>query len=105
MLGYLTSFKFAKYEPLVKELDALDRKRVKVHSAEELINLTKEEYPKENIEVLFYVNYIKKLRISQYLIAEKINSLRHDRQELKIMVDSGFLLAFNYQSIKEKEFK
>lgn len=49
MMGYLTSFKFAKYEPMVKELDALDRKRMKVHSTEELLNLTKEEYPKENI--------------------------------------------------------
>lgn len=105
MMGYLTSFKFAKYESIVKELDTLDRKRVKVHSAEELINLTKAEYPKENIEALFYVNYIKKLRISQYLIAEKINSLRSERQELEIMVDSGFLMAYNYESIREKEFK
>lgn len=54
------------------------------------------------MERLFYTNYIKKLRICQYLIAEKINSLRKDKKDFKINVDKEFLVSSELETVSQK---
>jgi hypothetical protein len=46
MLGFVSSFRFAKYETSKKELDKEDMKRMKVKSVQELAELSKRQLPK-----------------------------------------------------------
>lgn len=89
VLGWLAGFKFGRFEP-EGDVGALEKRRAKAHSVEDLAAVCREQYPKEQIERLFYTNYVKRLRISQYLFAERVNSLRNRPQELIINVDREF---------------
>lgn len=48
---------------------------------------------------------MKKLRISQYLIADKFNTFRKNKEKVEISVDKSFKAKYNYDQITEKEFK
>lgn len=57
------------------------------------------------MERWFYTNYIKKLRISQYLIRDRINSVRLKKENHSIQVTKEFLIINGLEIVKEKEFK
>lgn len=60
----------------------------------------RDQYPKENVERLFYTNYVKRLRISQYLLGERLNALRKAPKPLTINVDHEF--AATVQTVQER---
>jgi hypothetical protein len=56
---------------------------MKIKSTEELAKLSASRLPKDiKVEQVFYQNYVKKLRISQYLIEERINSVLLESKEV-----------------------
>jgi hypothetical protein len=69
---------------------------------QELAAVCREQYPQEQVERLFYTNYVKRLRISQYLFTERVNSLRKRPQELIITVDKEYLQTTQCEIIHEK---
>jgi hypothetical protein len=92
VLGGLSSFKFAKYE-VPREAGGAQRERGKVNTVQELVQWAKQQMPNESIERLFYVNYVKKLRIAQYLLADRVAQLRKSEEKVEICLDEGYRVA------------
>jgi hypothetical protein len=54
---------------------------------------------------VFYANYVKKLRISQYLIEERLNGILLEPKETEIKLPKEFVLQNKYDNLSSKEFK
>ena len=58
-----------------------------VKTVHELAKLAEQNIPKEvNVAQLFYTNYVKKLRISQYLMEQRFNSILEESGQQSIKV-------------------
>jgi uncharacterized protein (DUF2384 family) len=60
---------------------------------EQLLLWGQQQMPLESIEKLFFINYVKKLRIAQYLLADRVHQLRKEPQTMRISIDESYRVA------------
>lgn len=65
----------------------------------------KQQMPSENVERLFFINYVKKLRIAQYLLADRVGQLRREPGPVRISLDESYKAWRKCEEVGEKELK
>jgi hypothetical protein len=48
---------------------------------------------------------VKKLRIAQYLLADRVGQLRKEQGKVEIYLDEGYRVAMKLQEVSEKDLK
>lgn len=71
----------------------------------ELINYASLKLKLGEIEKIFYSSYIKKLRICQYLIQQRLTAVRKNPKPTEIKISQDYLAHAKIEKATSKDFK
>ena len=59
----------------------------------------------DSVDSWFYTNYVKNLRVYQYLLKERMRGLKKVEEPIQLTADRDFMKLHDCTTITEKQFK